>query len=241
MSRTILPLILLCLCTIVHGQSQWELFGGPQIARVGLNPSVPEGYQDPHESSFMNLDAASGWGMHLGASFRSNPDRTAFKGSLLINLQHYSAAYTNSYGYHGLGGSYSAAWTGTFDDRLTLLELPLQYSIEVHEHFMFDVGLSPWLLIAAERRDHGTLTSRTWTMNGVVSQSTSTYDETRTRISSYHEYGISGDARFTAVIRDHWTLALATSVGFSPIYQDQSPLYGHHLLLRASIVYRLNA
>lgn len=36
--RIVLSFVLLSSCTWVHGQGQWGIIAGPQIARVGLDP-----------------------------------------------------------------------------------------------------------------------------------------------------------------------------------------------------------
>lgn len=238
--RTLLACLLLSSCAWAYGQGQWGIFAGPQVAHVGFNAADPEGYQDPHERIAVSMDGGNGWGMHLGSSFRSNSDTIAFKLSWILSVQRYAAEYTRQNSYHGLGGSYNQARTGTLNDKLIILEFPLQCSIRIHDHFLFDVGLSPWLLLAAERREHGILTTSSRTMSGGLTRSISTYDELSRSVSPYHLFGVSGDACLTAAIRHHWTLGLSTSIGLLPIYQDQTAFYGHHLVLRASIGYQLH-
>lgn len=235
--RIVLSFVLLSSCTWVHGQGQWGIIAGPQIARVGLDPSIPEDHRAPHESGTMAMGTGYGWGMHLGISYRTNKDRNALGVSLITSQQLYTTEYTRHYGYHGLGGSSQSVWTGSIDDRLTMLEGSVHFSTSLNRHLRFELGLSPWLLLSAERHDRGVRTTSLWLYTIGSSTSTSDYDERSTEMTPYAQFGLAGDMRIMTVIRTRWTAALTGSMAFSPLYLYQSNFQGRPTVIRLSIGY----
>lgn len=222
---------------VAQGQPLWGVFFGPQVDLVNFHVPEETNANNPHTGSSTRFYSGTGWGWHTGLSIVSGEEPVEFKGSVILSRQQVIAPYTRSSRSGGLGGSSSSTANGQFEDLFTTLEAPILLSLGGEQPVRFEVGCSPWVLLDAAHRDHGTVDREWWSMGQGSGSSSSAYDETSGDMKLYSKYGLSGILGVTWSIKELFTVSTSGVVSFVPIYDGQDPYSGHHTMARLSIGY----
>lgn len=220
------------------GQSSWHLFAGLQFDQLDYS-AVSDEQQQVHVTGSAQFEQLANWGVQGGASFVSTERAAAFKGSLILYGQVVTTAYSISLGYYGLGGSNSTTRTGELEERFTVVEAPLQLSLEPSPGFRIDMGFAPWALLDVRRHDVGVEESSWWVYTVGSGDTTVTFNERDHEMKTYSRYGFAGVFGLAAIVKERLLVSASASISLTPVHLNKQPYAGHHSLLRLSLGYVL--